>query len=160
MLKGTKGATFNALELFKEKIRKYKVLLQRKTHAFHFSTWERFRLLLFSIYWSHCPAGNYMFKVNNKSTRRRCEICLKLITKIPERQRFPHLSITGVIFAVNRLECFIENKNSIRTFWEWRYSMKKKKKENSSLIRNLLALIKWSISNIKLFSMMKLFSRN
>ena len=127
MLKGTKGATFNALELFKEKIWKYKVLLQQKTHAFHFSTWERFRLLLFSIYWSHCPAGNYMFKVNTKSTSRRCEICLKLITKIPERRRFPHLSTTGVIFVVNRWECFIENKSSIRTFWEWRYSMKKKK---------------------------------
>ena len=26
-----------------------------------------------------CPAGNYMFKVNNRNTRARCEICSKLI---------------------------------------------------------------------------------
>ena len=24
------------------------------------------------------PAGNYMFKVNNRNTRTRCEICSKL----------------------------------------------------------------------------------
>ena len=30
------------------------------------------------------PAGNYMFKVNNRNTRARCEICLKLIIKTPE----------------------------------------------------------------------------
>ena len=31
------------------------------------------------------PAGNYMFKVNNRNTRARCEICLKLTIKKPER---------------------------------------------------------------------------
>ena len=31
------------------------------------------------------PAGNYMFKVNNKNTRTRFEICSKLIIKTPER---------------------------------------------------------------------------
>ena len=29
------------------------------------------------------PAGNYMFKVNNRNTRTRCEICSKLTIKIP-----------------------------------------------------------------------------
>ena len=29
-------------------------------------------------------AGNYMFKVNNRNTRRRCEICSKLTMKTPE----------------------------------------------------------------------------
>ena len=33
------------------------------------------------------PAGNYMFKVNNRNTRTRCEICLKLTIKIPERRQ-------------------------------------------------------------------------
>ena len=32
------------------------------------------------------PAGNSMFKVNNRNTRTRCEICLKLTIKIPERR--------------------------------------------------------------------------
>ena len=29
-------------------------------------------------------AGNYMFKVNNRNTRTRCEICSKLTIKTPE----------------------------------------------------------------------------
>ena len=32
------------------------------------------------------PAGNYMFKVNNRNTRTRCEIYSKLTIKIPERR--------------------------------------------------------------------------
>ena len=32
------------------------------------------------------PAGNYMFKVNNRNTRTRCEICSKLTINIPERR--------------------------------------------------------------------------
>ena len=31
-------------------------------------------------------AGNYMFKVNYRNTRTRCEICSKLTIKIPERR--------------------------------------------------------------------------
>ena len=31
------------------------------------------------------PAGNYMFKVSNRNTRTRCEICSKLTVKTPER---------------------------------------------------------------------------
>ena len=34
------------------------------------------------------PAGNYMFKVNNRNTRTRCEICSKLTIKIPERRQW------------------------------------------------------------------------
>ena len=30
-----------------------------------------------------CPTGNYMVKVNNRSTRTRCEICSKLTIKTP-----------------------------------------------------------------------------
>ena len=29
---------------------------------------------------------NYMFKVNNRNTRTRCEICSKLTIKAPERR--------------------------------------------------------------------------
>ena len=32
------------------------------------------------------PAGNYMFKVNNRNTRTRCVICSKLTIKTPERR--------------------------------------------------------------------------
>ena len=32
------------------------------------------------------PAGNYMFKFNNRKTRRRWEICSKLTIKTPEQR--------------------------------------------------------------------------
>ena len=32
----------------------------------------------------HIPAGNYMFKVNTRNTRTKCEICSKLIIKTPQ----------------------------------------------------------------------------
>ena len=32
------------------------------------------------------PIGNYMFKVNNKNTRTRCETCSNLTIKTPERR--------------------------------------------------------------------------
>ena len=34
------------------------------------------------------PAGNCMFKVNNRNTRPRCEICSMLTIKIPERRHW------------------------------------------------------------------------
>ena len=43
------------------------------------------------------PASNYMFKVNNRNTRTRCEICSKLTLKTVERR---HWRRSGV-FIVN-----------------------------------------------------------
>ena len=42
---------------------------------------------------THCPAGFYLLKVNNRNTWTRCEICSKLTIKTTER-RYRHL-ITG-----------------------------------------------------------------
>ena len=41
-------------------------------------------LQLASVSSCHFPACNYMFKVNNRNTRPRCEICSKLTIKTPE----------------------------------------------------------------------------
>ena len=43
------------------------------------------------------PAGNYVFKLNNRNTRARCEICSKLTIKTPERR---HWRLSDV-FIVN-----------------------------------------------------------
>ena len=43
------------------------------------------------------PVGIYLLKVNNRNIRRRCEICLKLTIKTPERL---HWRRSGV-FIVN-----------------------------------------------------------
>ena len=44
------------------------------------------------------PAGNYMFKVNNRNVRTRCEICSKLTVKIPERRQWRRSGIFIVNF--------------------------------------------------------------
>ena len=41
----------------------------------------------FHSWWVNSPTGNYMFKVNNRNTRRSCEICSRLTIKTPERRR-------------------------------------------------------------------------
>ena len=47
------------------------------------------------------PAGNYMFKVNNRNTRTRCEICSKLAIKIPERRQRPYFTPCSSVSIVN-----------------------------------------------------------
>ena len=42
------------------------------------------------------PAGNYMFKVNNRNIRKRCEICSKLTIKTPE-QCYWRRAVTNLI---------------------------------------------------------------
>ena len=42
------------------------------------------------------PSGNYLFKVNNRNTRWRCEICSKLTIQKPERR---HWHCSGVFIA-------------------------------------------------------------
>ena len=43
------------------------------------------------------PAGNYTFKVNNRNTRTRCEICPKLPIKTPEPRQWRR----SAVFIVN-----------------------------------------------------------
>ena len=49
----------------------------------------------FSLYPN--PAGNYMFKVNNRNTRTKCEVCSKLTIKTPERR---HCAIGVVLVSL------------------------------------------------------------
>ena len=56
------------------------------------------------------PAGNYIFKVNNRNTKTKCEICSKLTIKIPERRHwrrsgifivnFEHISYLVLVFLL------------------------------------------------------------
>ena len=47
---------------------------------------------------SHILAGNYMFKVNHRNTRTRCEICSKLTINTPERRHWRRSGIFIVYF--------------------------------------------------------------
>ena len=48
-------------------------------------------------YWRDIPVNIYLFKVNNRNTRKRCKISSKLTIKIPERGHWRHT----VVFIVN-----------------------------------------------------------
>ena len=58
------------------------------------------------------PANIYLFKVNNKNTRKWCEICSKLTIKRPERRRrsglfivnFEHISHLFLVFLLLTLK--------------------------------------------------------
>ena len=43
-------------------------------------------------------AGNYLFKDNNTKTRTKCEICLKLTIKTPERCHWRRSGVFNVNF--------------------------------------------------------------
>ena len=57
-----------------------------------------------------CPAGNYMFKVNSRNTRTRCEICSKVTIQTQERRHwrrsgvfivnFEHISHLALVFLL------------------------------------------------------------
>ena len=46
----------------------------------------------------YIPADNYMFKVYNRNTRTRCEICSKLTIKTPERRQWCRSGVVIVNF--------------------------------------------------------------
>ena len=56
------------------------------------------------------PANIYLFKVNNGNTKKRCEICCKLIIKTPERsavfidnfEHILHLFIVSLLLTLNK----------------------------------------------------------
>ena len=54
------------------------------------------------------PSGNYVFKVYNRNTRTRCEICSKLTIKTAERRQWKqtqpksNLQKTVMLYRANR----------------------------------------------------------
>ena len=58
----------------------------KKYFNFNFNPWDvcfRYRYLNAE---KHCLANNYLLKLNNRNTRKKCEICSKLTIKTPERR--------------------------------------------------------------------------
>ena len=74
-----------------------RLLLERYANFFTSTLSKVHWLQLASVSSCHFPACNYMFKVNNRNTRTRCEICSKLPIKTPE---WHHCHRSGV-FIVN-----------------------------------------------------------
>ena len=63
------------------------------------------------------PAGNCMFKVNNRNTRTRCEICLKLVNK----KDTSGLALVSLLLNFNIFHtlCFIVNFEKINAGWQY-----------------------------------------
>ena len=47
------------------------------------------------------PTGNYVFKVNNRKTRTRCEICSKLAIKTPTFEHILHLVLRLLLLTLS-----------------------------------------------------------
>ena len=67
-----------------------------------------------NIVFNQHPAGICLIKVNNRNTRKTCEICSKLTIKTPERcqwryfgvfivsfEHMSHLALVSVLFTLN-----------------------------------------------------------
>ena len=75
-----------------------------------------------------CPAGNYMFKVNNRNTRTRCQIYSKFTIKTPERCQwhrsgvfivnFEHISHLALVFLLLTLTISLQAGLVFPSFWK------------------------------------------
>ena len=72
----------------------YTHTLERFCHYFHI---QKIRVTKNN----NIPVGIYIFKVNNRNTRARCEICSKLAVKTPERRSsvllLPYIILAKII---------------------------------------------------------------
>ena len=76
----------------------YETFENRRVFRMILSFLEIICMSLFLSIFASYPAGNYMFKVNNRNTRARCEICSELTIKIPERRHWRRSGIFIVDF--------------------------------------------------------------
>ena len=81
------------------------------------------------IYLRILPFGNYVFKVNNKSTKTRCEIYFNLTTKTPEWRHwhrsgifivnFKHVLHLVLVFLLSALSKYMPAGSWYICFWFW-----------------------------------------
>ena len=62
------------------------------------------------------PAGNYILKVNNRNTRKRCEICSKLTIKTPDAFIVNFEHIVHLVSIVHRVS--IVKSEQVSSGWE------------------------------------------
>ena len=86
------------------------------------------------------PANIYLFKVNSRNTKKRCEICSKLTIKIPEQRQM--------------LKCCIINNRNERRYRQWKEKRQHKGNVSSTKaqkIRHYLTFrygeeVKWHVN--------------
>ena len=70
-------------------------------------------------HWRPNPTGKFIFEVNNRNTRTKCQICSKLTIKTPERRQwhrsshfiinFEHISHLVLVFFIVNFEQVVSN---------------------------------------------------
>ena len=75
------------------------ISFERKTASFA-NYWRQYKIIrnVCNDDSKNIPAGNYRFKVNNRNTGIRCEICSKLAIKTLERRQWRHSGVFIVNF--------------------------------------------------------------
>ena len=63
------------------------------------------------------PAGIFLLKVNNRNTRKRCEICSKLTIKALERRRCRRHEVFIVNFEQIFTHIFVVQKVNMHLIW-------------------------------------------
>ena len=85
------------------KIYRFKIFKddQKMTWLWELNAFKIFRKYFKANYNHHAnatPANIYLFKINNRNIRKRCEICSKLTIKPPERHHWRHSGVFLVNF--------------------------------------------------------------
>ena len=70
-------------------------------------------------------ANIYLFKIDNKNTRKRCEICSKLTIKTTERRHWPRIYFTS--FSIVSIVDFEQLNVRSCTIWYHWYNLKNEK---------------------------------
>ena len=114
-----------------------------------------FRLVIYLSILCNCPANIYLFKVNNRNTRKRCEISLKIAINTSEsRQRrrsgvlilnFEHLSSIFLVFLVDfeqgNVSC-VKPLNIFMEFGRLKKILSKRERRSCFSRQNLLSPIR------------------
>ena len=72
----------------------------------HHNSFDKIKIVVITAKSRKSPTGNYMFKINNRNTTARCEICSKLTAKTPERRsgvfivNFEYISHLVLVFLL------------------------------------------------------------
>ena len=108
------------------------------------------------------PAGNHMFNVNNRNTKARREICLKLTIKTPERRRgrrygvfivyFEHISHLVLVFLLLTLSEWIISIGKWFVIWLDQWRVKGTVYFSGDFTRTRNSHQKWSIKKVVLKS--------
>ena len=114
------------------------ILLQEKAKVYVLHTCQNIP--------ANIPADIWLFKVNNRNTRKRCKICSKLTTETPEHISHPFPNVS--IFGFNQVFLYWDTSS---TKWNARFNLFTLLSEHYQC-KNLVHRIEYLFIKVKIFS--------